>query len=157
MIIRRYKNDDFETIAKLFYDTVHSFNAGDYSAVQLSAWAKNCDNLKKRQNDLICQKTLIAEIDGVIVGFGSIDNSGYLDLLFVHKNYQRQGIATALCNELEKGYDIIKTHASVTAKPFFEKRGYAVIKPQEVERFGVKLKNFEMQKNNSKLKLFFLE
>lgn len=146
MIIRRYKNDDFETIAKLFYDTVHSVNAGDYSAVQLSAWAKNCDNLKKRQNDLICQKTLIAEIDGVIVGFGSIDNSGYLDLLFVHKNYQRQGIATALCNELEKGYDIIKTHASVTAKPFFEKRGYAVIKPQEVERFGVKLKNFEMQK-----------
>ena len=72
--------------------------------------------------------------------------SGCLDLLFTHKDYQRQGIATALCNELEKGFSVINTFASVTAKAFFEKRGYAVIKSQQVERFGIKLKNFIMQK-----------
>ena len=74
-----------------------------------------------------------------------MDKSGCLDLLYVHKDFQRQGIATALCDELEKGFTVIKTYASVTAKPFFEKRGYKTIKEQEVERLGIKLKNFEMR------------
>ena len=149
MIIRQYKNEDCDTVAKLFYETVHSVNAKDYTAEQLSVWANNADSLKSRCNDLLKQYTLIAEINGVIVGFGSIDKSGYLDLLFVHKDYQNQGVATALCNELEKGYSVIKTYASITAKSFFESRGYVIIKAQEVERSGVKLKNYAMQKKNA--------
>lgn len=38
------------------------------------------------------------------------------------------------------------THASITARPFFEKRGYRVIREQLVERRGEKLKNFVMEK-----------
>ena len=149
MKIRRYKNEDCETVSKLFYETVHSVNAKEYTAEQLSVWANNADSLKSRGNDLLKQYTLIAEINGETVGFGSIDKSGYLDLLFVHKNYQKQGIATALCNELEKDFSIIKTYASITAKPFFESRGYSVIKQQEVERNGITLKNYEMIKKNA--------
>ena len=78
--------------------------------------------------------------------FTILYKSGCLDFLYVHKNFQRQKIATALCNELEKGFPVIKTYASVTAKPFFEKRGYKVIKEQKVERLNVKLKNYEMIK-----------
>ena len=102
-----------------------------------------------RRDYLLKQYTLIAEINDEIVGFGSIDKLGYLDLLFVHKDYQKQGIATALCNELEKGFSVINTFASITAKPFFESRGYVVVSEWEAERFGVKLKNFEMQKENA--------
>lgn len=149
MIIRQYKNEDCDTVAKLFYKTVHSVNAKDYTAEQLSAWANNADSLKIRRDYLLKQYTLIAEINGEIVGFGSIDKLGYLDLLFVHKDYQNQGVATALCNELEKGYSDIKTYASITAKSFFESRGYVVVNELESERFGVKLKNFQMQKENA--------
>ncbi len=149
MIIRRYKNADCDMVAKLFYETVHSVNAKDYTEEQLSVWANNADSLKSRRNDLLKQYTLIAEINGVVVGFGSVDKKGYLDLLFVHKDYQKQCIATALCNELEKGFSVINTFASITAKPFFESRGYVVVKAQEVERLGVKLKNYEMQKKNA--------
>ena len=149
MIIRQYKNEDCDTVAKLFYETVHSVNAKDYTAEQLSVWANNADSLKIRRDYLLKQNTLIAEINGEIVGFGSIDKLGYLDLLFVHKNYQRQGIATALCNEMEKGFSVINTFASITAKPFFESRGYVVVNEWDAERFGVKLKNFEMQKENA--------
>ncbi|MDY2727882.1 MAG: GNAT family N-acetyltransferase [Candidatus Onthovivens sp.] len=45
--------------------------------------------------------------------------------MYVHKEYQRQGIATAICDELEKavkGKKII-TQASITAKSFFEHGG----------------------------------
>lgn len=146
MKIRRYTNEDCATVAKLFYETVHTVNAGDYTAEQLFAWAKDCESQKVRRNDLLKQYTLIAEINGVIAGFGSIDSSGCLDLLFVHKDYQRKGVATALCNELEKNFSTINTHASITAKLFFENRGYVEINPQEVIRSGVKLKNFKMQK-----------
>lgn len=146
MVIRKYKKEDFDAVAKLFYETVHSVNKKDYSAEQLSAWACSPDSLQPKRESLLNQNTLIAEIDGETVGFGSIDKSGCLDLLFVHKDYQGRGIATALCNELERGFPAVLTYASVTAKPFFERRGYAVTKAQEVERSGVKLKNFEMIK-----------
>lgn len=149
MIIRQYKKEDCDLVSKLFYETVHSVNAKDYSSEQLSAWAKNADSLKFRRNDLLKQNTLIAEINGVITGFGSIDNFGVLDLLFVHKDYQNLGVATALCDELEKDFSIIKTYSSITAKSFFESRGYTVVKSQEVERLGIKLKNYEMQKKNA--------
>ena len=38
------------------------------------------------------------------------------------------------------------THASITAKPFFEKRGYKVVKEQKIERQGIFLTNFLMKK-----------
>ena len=146
--VRNYKNDDRETASQLFYDTVHSVNAADYTEEQLSAWAETPNSLKPKCGDLSNQTTLIATLCGKTVGFGSITKSGELDLLFVHKNFQRQGIATALCDELEKGFSSVTTYASITAKPFFEKRGYTVIKEREVERAGVRLKNFEMRKHN---------
>ena len=38
------------------------------------------------------------------------------------------------------------THASLTAKPFFEKRGYQVVQEQQVERKGILLTNYVMKK-----------
>lgn len=37
-------------------------------------------------------------------------------------------------------------HASRTARPFFEQRGYRVLAEQQVERRGVTLTNFRMEK-----------
>lgn len=84
-----------------------------------------------------------------IVGFGDMDKTGYLDRLYVHKDYQRKGIASKICDELEKPFHpSYTTHASITAKPFFEQRGYTVVKEQQVERGGILLKNFVMRKDN---------
>lgn len=40
----------------------------------------------------------------------------------------------------------IITHASITARPFFEKRGYRVVKEQQVNRQGILLINYVMEK-----------
>ena len=144
--IRNYRSDDCKEISGLFYETVHTVNAKDYSREQLCAWAHGSDQLLINNDKFLKQKTFIAESDGAILGFASIDGSGYLDMLFVHKDFQRRGIATALCNEAEKDFSVIKTFASVTAKPFFEKRGYVVTGIRESERSGITLKSFEMQK-----------
>ncbi len=92
MLIRRYESSDLDTISTLFYETVHNVNAADYSTEQLCAWANNLDTLKSTRTNLFEQYTLLAEIEGKTVGFGSIDKNGCLDLLFVEKDHQRQGI-----------------------------------------------------------------
>ena len=147
MIIRKYEPEDCKEIIKLFYDTVHTINAKDYTKEQLDAWATGKEEPGKWDR-LFCEHySIVALCDGIIVGFGDIDKTGYLDKLYVHKDYQRKGVASALCSRLEEAAEgKIVTHASVTAKPFFEKRGYIAIREQEVERHGIFLKNFVMEK-----------
>ena len=147
MEIRRYQKSDCKILIDLFYNTVHTINARDYSQEQLDVWATNNINLEKWNQSFLEHVTLVAICDGIIVGFGDIDMNGFLDRLFVHAEYQKLGIATELCNQLEKYVqgDII-THASITAKDFFIKRGYRVIKEQQVKRDEVYLKNFIMIK-----------
>lgn len=91
--------------------------------------------------------SIVALDNHMMIGFEDIDKAGYLDHLYVHKDYQRKGIATALCDKLEAAVqnDIV-THVSIAAKAFFEKRGYQTIKAQEVVRQGIPLTNFVMIK-----------
>lgn len=147
--IRKYKPSDLPEIAELFYNTVHSVNAGDYTREQLNAWADGNIDMEKWNREFTEHYTLVAEAGGVIVCFGDMDDSGYLDRLYVHADFQGMGIATAICDALEKTVNgRIKTHASITARPFFEKRGYKVVREQEVIRKGVKLKNYIMERIN---------
>ena len=146
MIIREYISSDCERLAELFFQTVHTVNAKDYIKEQLNVWATGNVDLSVWNNSFLEHYTLVALENNVIVGFGDIDNTGYLDRLFVHKDYQSQGIATALCDRLEAGFDRVTTHASITAKQFFMNRGYRLIKEQQVVRNGISLANYVMEK-----------
>lgn len=149
MQLRRYKQSDCRELAELFYNTVHTVNAADYNNEQLNAWVTGRVDLEAWNKSLQEHYSIVAVDKGIIVGFGDIDQTGYLDRLYVHADYQGRGIATAICNKLEQSVSgKIVTHASVTAKPFFEKRGYKVIKEQSVERQGVFLTNYVMEKAN---------
>lgn len=147
MEIRKYLESDCKILSELFYNTVHTVNAKDYTKEQLDVWATGEVGLEKRNQSLKEHYSVVAVEGEVIVGFGDIDSTGYLDRLFVHADYQRKGIATAICNQLEQAVQgNIVTHASITARPFFEKRGYTVVKEQQVERQGIFLTNFIMIK-----------
>ena len=149
MTLRDYTKTDCAELAELFYDTVHTVNAKDYTQEQLDAWATNRVNLEAWNESFQAHHTVVAEMDGKIVGFGDIDETGYLDRLYVHKDYQRRGVAAAICDALEQRTKAAEftTHASITARPFFEKRGYTVAREQQVERRGVWLTNFVMKKS----------
>ncbi len=200
LLIREYRPCDCKALADLFYQTVHTVNAGDYTKEQLNAWATRKVDLEQWDQSFQEHYTLIAIQSGygwpsgrfpsrirslrhdcaiqsgygwpsgrfpsgirslrrpcrraaedeIIVGFGDIDETGYLDRLYVHKDYQGKGIATAICDRLEQAVQgKIVTHASITARPFFEKRGYRVCKEQQVERQGIFLTNFIMEKESS--------
>lgn len=149
--IRLYKEEDCIEIVNLFYNTVHGINKKDYTPGQLTAWAPYQSDYERWNSMLSKNYTIVTQRDGVITGFGDIDNTGYFDHLFVHKDYQGQGIATIIKQEIEKyaqnnNISRITVAASITAKPFFEKHGYIVLKQQKVERNGQVLTNYFMEK-----------
>lgn len=148
MFIRKYQSSDCKELAELFYNTVHTVNAKNYTKEQLDVWATKEIDLEKWNKSLQEHYSVVAVDDKMIVGFGDIDTTGYLDHLFVHSDYQGKGIATAICNQLEKIVSRkITAYASITAKKFFEKRGYKVVKEQQVKRQGIFLTNFIMIKD----------
>ena len=147
MLLREYVTSDCKQLAELFYQTVHTVNAKDYTKEQLDVWATGQVDLEKWNRSFQEHFTIVAVENGEIAGFGDIDETGYLDRLYVHKDYQGQGIASAICDCLEsKISGKIVTHASITARPFFEKRGYKVVKEQQVERQNIFLTNYVMEK-----------
>lgn len=151
--IREIKAEDLEAIVALFKETVYHVNAKDYTSEQLLVWAPHhIHHSDNRWKSLLDNIAYLIEIDDMIVGFADTTVEGYLDRLFVHRDYQRQGIASQLVKKLEsllllRGVKKITTEASITAKSFFERMGYLVVKEQNKPRpGGVTLTNFLMEK-----------
>ena len=142
-VLRPYRSEDCPVLAELFYQTVHGVCHRDYTPEQLDAWADGQVDLAAWDLSFQVHTTLVAEWDGVIAGFADLRQDGYLDRLYVHKDYQGRGIATTLLDALPGA---TLTHASLTARPFLERRGWQVVREQQVERHGVKLTNFVMMR-----------
>ena len=147
MEIRKYIKTDLPQMAELFYNTVHSINTADYSEKEINAWATGKIDFEKWDKAYNESYTLVADDNGIIAGFGNIYSSGYLDMLYVHKDYQHRGIASEICLGLENKFNVnkITVNASITAKPFFEKRGYKVLHKQTVKRNEVNIINYVME------------
>ena len=147
MFIRAYRMSDCKEITERFYHTVHRVNAKDYTKEQLDVWATGREDLEKWNRLLQENYSIVAIENGVITDFGDIDKTGYLDHLFVDAAHQGKGIAKAICKRLEQAVQgDITVHASITAKPFFVKRGYKVMKECQAERQGIFLIYFVMRK-----------
>lgn len=148
IFIEKYKEKYCYEVISLFYNTIHSINIKDYSKKQVDVWASKNIDIKKFNKSLLENFSIVAIKNDMIVGFGDINIEGYLDRLYVHKNYQRKGIGTLICDNLEKNisYRKIITHSSITAKPFFKSRNYIIMKKQYVKRNNIYLKNYVMEK-----------
>lgn len=157
MEIRRFADSDIRSVVALFYETVHSINKRDYTKEQLDAWAPKDERQLKLESwrlSLSSNMAYVAVINGGIAGFADMSRNGHLDRLYVSKDFQGRGVASALVDRLEAEARALKlgeidTEASITARPFFERRGYRVVQPQQVERRGVLIRNFKMKKRLS--------
>lgn len=149
--LRQASIDDIPLIQKLFRETITHINNRDYTSEQISAWINRGENDEKWRSRIINQHFIVAESESELLGFASINNKGYLDVLFVSCFHQNQGIASALLKTMEvyaldSKYKIISTDASVTALPFFLKKGYRMVKEQYVD-IGIVLINYKMIKH----------
>ena len=151
-IIRAALQSDAVELKKLFQNTVLAINRRDYSQAEVEDWASCGDDLSNIE-DMIKTHYFIVAVNqqSEIVGFSSITPQGYLHSMFVHKDFQGEGIATILLNEIEQyaitnGIMRITSEVCLTARPFFEKKGYIVEEEQKRKANQLSLTNFWMAK-----------
>ena len=68
MEIRKYQQSDCRELTELFYNTVHTVNAKDYTKTQLDAWATGQVDLDKWNQSLQEHFSIVAVENEVIVG-----------------------------------------------------------------------------------------
>jgi putative acetyltransferase len=151
MTIRKALPADLTGITRLFYVSINKVNSKDYTQEQVETWASAALDLEYWQQKLETLHFWVADEESELLGFVSMAEDGYLDHIFVHDQHQNEGIATDLLATLEQAaqeLNISRVFAdvSITAKPFFEKRDFILVKENRKEFKGVVFVNFTMEK-----------
>jgi putative acetyltransferase len=148
--VRDYGVADCDATIAIFLAAIREVASRDYTPDEIEAWAQ-VEDRDAWATRRASRPSFIAECDGVTIGFSDLEQDGHLDMMFVHPAYQGIGVASLLLVKVEdearrQGLDRIFTEASLTAKPFFERRGFTVVARQSVEKRGQRLTNFRMEK-----------
>lgn len=151
LIVRPASPQDANALGRIYYLAVNEGAEAHYTASERAAWAPEVPSGRGWAHRLKPLITFVAEHDGEPVGFMSLRDDGYLDLVFVLPEWRRKGASDALYDVLEAhalahGMKWLGTEASRMARPFFLKHGWREIAPQKVKIRGVWLENFRMDK-----------
>lgn len=150
--VRPYTVADAAATLDVFRRAIHTIAAVDYSPDHIEAWAPAEIELSVWARERAERNTAIADQAGAVVGFTDVDHDGYIDMLFVDPAVSRQGIASLLVawatQQAEmSGARIMRTNASITARPFFVAAGFAVDQERHVVVRGVSMRNYAMSKS----------
>ncbi|MCW8333443.1 GNAT family N-acetyltransferase [Vibrio paucivorans] len=149
--IRPYQPSDAPALWQLFYQTVREVNRQDYTDKQVEAWAPDGFEPAVWQKKMDALQPFVAELDDVIVGYTDLQDCGLIDHFFCHHQYQGIGIGKALMNHVFeqaeiRGIERLYSEVSLTAKPFYLRLGFSVVREQIIEVRGQRLTNFVMEK-----------
>jgi GNAT superfamily N-acetyltransferase len=150
-IVRDFAAEDTAAVMRLFHDTVHTINCRDYSPEQIAAWAPDDMDESDWRHFLLSKPTYAADLGGKVIGFAQLESGGYIDCFYCHHEHQRQGVGALLMTHLEtvarrERMDRLHAHVSITARPFFERHGFRVLREQTVAPNGADMRNFVMEK-----------
>ncbi|MEM9858019.1 MAG: GNAT family N-acetyltransferase [Bacteroidota bacterium] len=146
MIKRKAKESDLEAILTLYVRSIQETCKNDYSPEQISAWMGSIEDRGKWLDRIREQYFILVEVDDRLAVFASLENKSHIDLLYVDPQFQLKGMAKYLLNELLRSTAEAKitTHASITARPFFEKNGFDVVKENRFKLRGIGISNYVM-------------
>jgi len=147
--IRPYAAADLDGIVAVFLAAVRETASRDYTREQIDAWAQVDRELWAVRR--LGRPTWVALVGQSLAGFTDLEPSGHLDMMYVHPAHQGRGGASSLLEYAEaaartQGISRIFTDASITAQPFFLRRGFRAVGPNVVEVRGVRMNNFRMEK-----------
>jgi putative acetyltransferase len=149
--LRPFLAADTPILAAIFVAAIEELTGEDYSEAQQQAWASAVDDEEQFAKRLASELTLIATLQNSPVGFASLKGADHIDMLYVHPSAAGQGVASMLCEALEKlaggrGAKSLSVDASDNAEGFFLKRGYVGKQRNTVTINGEWLANTTMQK-----------
>lgn len=149
--LRPFLPADTPVLAAIFTAAIEQLTGDDYSEAQQQAWAGVADDEEQFGKRLASELTLIATLQNSPVGFAALKGADHIDMLYVHPGAVGQGVASVLCEALEKlaggrGAKSLTVDASDNATEFFAKRGYVAKQRNTVTVNGEWLANTTMQK-----------
>ncbi|SCZ67910.1 GNAT family N-acetyltransferase [Thiohalomonas denitrificans] len=154
MEIRPYQDNDFEAVLACFNRSVREIAFRNYMPDEVEAWAPVSPDLDAWARRLETGAVFLAVVEGQVGGFVRVEESGYVDLLYVDPAHERKGIGRSLLEfasawAVRHGAIRLESDVSISARPLFQLMGFRVTEERFVERRGVVLKNFRMEKNIS--------
>ena len=149
--IRPYQASDLPAMLDVRHSAITRICSRDYTHAQTTAWVNNSNDVATQGVRFEKSQAWVACTDNSLVGYTNLGEKGYIDCLYVHADYQRRGVATALIAALEKAaardrLSRLHSEVSITARPSFERQGFAVVTPQIVTSNGQQYDNFKMEK-----------
>jgi len=108
---RPFEATDLPSVMEIYTASIHSLAAPNYSPDQIAAWAPVPPDAARWQERLSKLHTIVAECDGVLAGFVSYTNEGYLDFVL---SLRRVGVARPRRSE---SYDPRQSCRSVILRP----------------------------------------
>jgi putative acetyltransferase len=149
--LRPFLSEDTPVLAAIFVAAIEELTGEDYNETQQQAWASAADDEEQFGKRLAGELTLVATLQNSPVGFASLKGADHIDMLYVHPSAAGQGVASMLCDALEKlagarGAKSLTVDASDNAQVFFAKRGYIAMQRNSVTVNGEWLANTTMQK-----------
>jgi putative acetyltransferase len=149
--LRPFLAADTPVLAAIFVAAIEQLTGDDYSEAQQQAWASAADDEDQFGSRLAGELTLIATLRNSPVGFAALKGADHIDMLYVHPSAVGQGVASMLCDALEKlagsrGAKSLDVDVSDNAQEFFLNRGYVPKQRNTVTVAGEWLANTTMQK-----------
>ena len=150
--LRSYHPDDAAALTDLYRRSVHHDGPRAYSAEQVAVWAASAETARTAVRCSDGRLVLVAQDDaGRALGFGDLEADGRLDFLYVAPEAEGLRIGSLLYAALEdharsQGLSRIFVEASELARPLFERRGFATLGRNDLERDGVAIHNYRMEK-----------
>jgi ribosomal protein S18 acetylase RimI-like enzyme len=142
---------DESQVSTLVQDTFNQCNASLYAQTGILEFLRYIDPIefsKRAQNNHL---TLLAEVDGKLVGVLEIRNFNHISLLFVAPEFHRRGVARQLLTEVVKiarEQEVDLTEISVNSSPnavaAYEKLGFRAI-GLEKEQSGIRFTPMSLQ------------
>ena len=135
-------------IIKLMDRTIRAVCCNDYTDDEIEKWSP-AGSEQRLVEKLKSSYAILALVDGALAGFGNTEGTE-IDCLYVSAEHQGEGIGSMILQDLEDNAfsygNTIHVYSSITAEGFFLCHGYRRIRENIVERDGVLIHNWYMEK-----------
>ena len=133
--IRPYQAGDEQGMYTAHVQALKEVCSKDYPVESIEYWSDTrFPEMYAKSMEKHGEKFHVLEVDGQVVGFSGWAKEG-IEGFYLHPSYIGKGLAAKLFEVTEKdfwensGQQVCRIESTITAKPFYERMGFEVIKP----------------------------
>jgi putative acetyltransferase len=150
--VRNYLPGEELALQEIYFESTRRLNSKDYTPEQIERWVAKHADLSEWISRLAGTKPLVAVIDGRPVAFAELEADGHIDFFYCHPDWQGIGVGSELMRAiideaLRSGVRCLHAEVSVTAEPFFTKKGFETVEERNPVICGAPAKQYIMHKD----------